>query len=310
MATLRGNLSALVEDLTPFLNEMIGGDFTPWPQMAGQFLNQETMTSGWTDIGTRSTLGAFSVKDEIGQQAEDQYIIGPQMRVAAIEYGKQVPTSRIALEDSRSFAEASSLLAGIAGDIRQRADDTKEILGHDLLNSTTGHTTPDDIALYHLNGHLNLQGDTFGNLNSAALSEASLEAAMIDLKQMTDDRGFPIFQTAMTLIVPQDLEFTAEKILGTDRAVGNNGAGTNMHQLNDINVVARAGLSLIVIPYLTDANDWFLQAGKHGLNWYNRESLHTWNDVDENRGIVTQGATFRSAIAASDPRGIIKSVVT
>jgi hypothetical protein len=310
MPTLRSNLSAFVEDLTPFLNEVIGGGFTPWPAMAGKFLNQETMTSGWTDIGTRSTLGAFSVKDEIGQQAEDQYIIGPQMRVAAIEYAKQVPTSRIALEDSRSFDEASALLAGIAGDIRQRADDTKEILGHDLLNSTTGNLTPDGIDLYSAALHVNLQGDTFGNLRTAALSEASLELAMTQLKQMTDDRGFPIFQQGMTLIVPQELEFTAEKILGTDRAVGNNGAGTNMHQLNDINVMARAGLSIIVSPYLTDANDWFLQASNHGLNWYNRESLRNWNDVDDNRGIVTQGATFRSAIAASDPRGIIKSVVT
>lgn len=301
MATLRSNLSALVEDLTPFLNEVIGGDFEPWPVLAGRFLNQETMTSGWTDIGTRSTLGAFSVKDEIGQQAEDQYLIGPQMRVAAIEYAKQVPTSRIALEDSRSFDEASALLAGIAGDIRQRADDTKEILGHDILNSNTGHSTPDGIVLYSAS-HKNLQDDTFSNIKSAALAETSLELVMTALKKMTDDRGFPIFQTGMQLIVPQELEFLAEKILGTDRALSSNN--------NDINMMARAGLSIIVSPYLTDPNDWFLQASKHGLNWYNRENLRTWNDVDDNRGIVTQGATFRSAVAAADARGIIKSIVT
>lgn len=303
MATLRSNLSALVEDLTPFLNEVIGGGFEPWPALAGRFLNQETMTSGWTDIGTRSTLGAFSVKDEIGEQAEDQYIIGPQMRVAAIEYAKQVPTSRIALEDSRSFDEASALLAGIAGDIRQRAEDTKEILGHDILNSNTGHLTPDGVVLYSI-AHKNLQDVTFSNKRTAALSETSLELAMTNLKSMTDDRGFPIFQTGMQLIVPQELEFLAEKILGTDRAVGQ-----TTHQLNDINMMARAGLSIIVSPYLTDADDWFLQASKHGLNWYNRENLRTWNDVDDNRGIVTQGATFRSAVAAADARGIIKSVV-
>ncbi len=300
MATLRSNLSALVEDLTPFLNEVIGGGFEPWPILAGRFLNQETMTSGWTDIGTRSTLGAVSIKSEIAEQAEDQYIIGPQMRVAAIEYAKQVPTSRIALEDSRSFDEASALLAGIAGDIRQRADDTKEILGHDILNSNTRHKTPDDVVLYSAS-HKNLQDVTFSNLKTAALAEASLELAMTALKSMTDDRGFPIFQTGMQLIVPQELEFTAEKILGTDRHLGDND--------NDINMMARAGLSIIVSPYLTDANDWFLQASKHGLNWYNRENLRTWNDVDDNRGIVTQGATFRSAVAAADPRGIIKSAV-
>ena len=304
MAILISNLSKFVEDRTPFLNDIIGGDFQAWPEVGSMFLNQKSMSSGWTDIGTRSNLGAFSIKEEVDEQAEDSYLIGPQMRIKAIEYGKRVPTSRIALEDSRDFKEASGMLAGIAKDIRVSADQTKEILAHDLLNSTS-HLTPDGIALFSAASHVNLQGDTFGNLlTSAALGEGTLEASILALDAMTDDRGFPIKKTAMKLIVPRQLRFTAERILGTDRGLFTAG---DTAAKNDINMMALQSLQLVVSPYLTSATTWFLQASEHDLNWYSREALRTWVDTDDNRGITEQGATFRSAIGAGDPRGIIKN---
>lgn len=295
---LRSTLSRFVEDLTPFLDEVIGGGFTPWPMIAGQFLNSKTMDTGWTDIGTRSTLGAFSVKGEVDEQAEDSYIIGPQMRVAAVEYAKRVPTSRIAIEDARTFEEASDLLMGIGKDIREAADNTKEILGHDLLNDASSYTTPDGVVLFSAS-HLNLQGDTFTNLASGALSETVVENMLLALKDMDNDRGFPIFQQGAKLIVPNALEIEAEKILQTERNLGTNN--------NDINVVAKRGLSLVVSPWLTSSTACFLQANNHKLNWYDRETGRTWNDVDDNRGIIEQGMTFRCAVAAADPRSIIKT---
>ena len=296
MAILRSQLDPFVKELTPFLDEVIGGDFTPFPAVAGQFLNQKTMSSGWTDIGSRSKLGAFEIKSEVGQQAEDNYLIGPQMRVAAVEYGKRVPTSRIALEDSSGFSEAAKILAGVGNDIRVSADNTKEILGHDLLNSTS-NLTPDGVVLYSAS-HLNLQGDTYTNILSGALTEANLEIAMLQLKTLTDDRGFPIMQMAARIIVPQALEYTAMHIMKTPGQIGT--------AFNDINLMSRENLSVVVSPYLTSDVNWFLQATNHGLNWYNRESGNVWNDYDDNRGIVEQGMTFRAAFGAADPRGIIK----
>lgn len=305
---LRSTLSAFLEDLTPFLDEVIGGDFDPYPMLASQFLNQKTMDTGWTDIGTRSTLGAFAIKDETAEQAEDNYIIGPQMRVSAVEYAKRVPTTRIAIEDARNYEVASGMLAGTGKDIRQSADNTKEILGHDLLNATS-HLTPDGIALFSAS-HVNLQGDTFSNLNtSSALTEATLEAAITDLKQMTDDRGFPISQTAAKLIVPIGaLEWVAAKILNSTLSTTVNQVSTTaITNVNDINVLARQSIQVVASPYLTSATTWFLQATDHGLNWYDRESSRVWNDADDNRAIIEQGMTFRSAHAAADPRGIMKN---
>jgi len=301
MAILRSQLDPFVKELTPFLNEVIGGDFEAFPAMAGQFLNQKTATSGWEDIATRSTLGAFEIKSEIGEQAEDNYLIGPQMRIAMIEYAKRVPTSRLTLEDSSGFSEAAKILAGIGNDIRVSADNTKEILGHDILNSTS-HLTPDGVALFAPTGtpHSNLQGGTYFNQLAGALTETTLESALTALKTMHDDRGFPIHQMAARIIVPQQLEWTVAKILGTPQTLGSNN--------NDINMMSRQNLSVVVSPYLTDTADWFVQATTHGLNWYTREAGNSWNDYDDNRGIVEQGMTFRSGIGASDPRGIIKSV--
>lgn len=298
MAILINNMSKWVEDRTPFLKEIVGGDFTPYPEVGSQFLNQKSMSTGWTEIGTRSNLGAFAIKEETDQQAEDNYLIGPILRIKAVEYAKRVPTSRIALEDSRDFKEAAGLLAGISKDIRVSADQTKEILAHDILNSNT-YYTPDGVVLYSAS-HLTLQQETYTNLAPGALSEANLEAAIKVLDAMVDDRGFPIKKTGMKLIVPLALRFTAERILGTDRKLGSSNW--------DINMMALQGLQLVVSPYLTDDDDWFVQASDHDMNWYNREGLRTWVDTDDNRGITEQGATFRSAVGAGDPRGIVKSV--
>ena len=297
MGILISNLSKFVEDRTPFLEEIIGGDFTDWPMVASQFLNQKSMSTGWTEIGTKSDLGTFSLKEEIGEQAEDEYLIGPQMRIKALEYGKRVSTSRIALEDSRDFKEAAGMLAGTSKDIRKSADRTKEVLGHDILNSTS-YLTPDGVELFS-DSHVNLQGDTYSNLlTGSGLGEATIEDAIVLLEGMTNDRGFPITHGGLKLIVPRQLRFTAERILGTDRQMGSN--------FNDINMMALQNLQLVVSPLLTSDTTWFLQAADHELNWYTRESIRPWTDTNENRGITEQGATFRCAVGAGDPRMMIK----
>jgi hypothetical protein len=302
---LRGNLSEFTEDVAPFMEQVIGKNFDPYPSIAGQFLNKKTMSTGWTEIGTRSDLGTFSVKQEVGEQAEDTYIIGPKLRVEAIEYGKRVPKSRIAIEDCQDFEHAAAMLGGVASDIRNAADLSKEILGHDILNNYTRYLTPDGIALFHANassdGHIDLQSTRYSNmLTSTALSESNLETAITKLKSFTTDRGAPIYQMPAKLIVPLALEWTAMKILETPLKT----ASPN----NDINVMSRQNIQLVVSPFLTSDTAWFLQAGSHELNWYDRETFRAWTDTDDNRGIFEQGATYRCAVAAGDPRGIIRCV--
>jgi len=296
---IRGNLSEFTEDVSPFMEQVIGKNWEAYPEVAGRFLNKKTMTTGWTEIGTRSDLGTFSVKSEVGEQAEDTYLIGPKLRVEAIEYAKRVPKSRIAIEDSRDFEEAAAMLGGVASDIRSAADLSKEILGHDILNNYASYLTPDGQALFS-NSHVDLQGASYDNLYAShALSESNLETLVTALKSFTTDRGAPIHQMPTRLIVPLALEWTAGKIMGTDKKLGDN------H--NDINMMSRQNIEIVVSPFLSSDTAYYLQAGSHELNWYDRETFRAWTDTDDNRGIFEQGATYRCAVAAGDPRGIIRA---
>lgn len=106
------------------------------------------------------------------------------------------------------------------------------------------------------------------NSGSTALSETAITATRLLMREYKDDRGELISVMPDTLLVPPELEKTAEIAVGTDRKVGSAD--------NDINFVNKLGLRVVVWDYLTDANNWFLidsQFGKQHLKWYERVPL-------------------------------------
>jgi hypothetical protein len=90
------------------------------------------------------------------------------------------------------------------------------------------------------------------NLGNAALSEASLTAAITAMRNQTDDKGNKIVVQPKYLVVPNELEWTARKLLQSAQVPGSAD--------NDANVLRDVGLQPIICPWLTDANDWYLIA--------------------------------------------------
>jgi len=99
----------------------------------------------------------------------------------------------------------------------------------------------DGIALFH--------GD-HGNLadSGAALNETTLSAARLAMRKQTGLSGDMIDVTPRYLVVPPDLETTAEKLLSTVQAA----------KTDDVNPFAR--LTLIVEPRLTSETRWYVAA--------------------------------------------------
>ena len=48
--------------------------------------------------------------------------------------------------------------------------------------------------------------------NSSRLNETSLEQSLIDIAAMTDERGLKIAARGVKMIVPSELQFTAERL--------------------------------------------------------------------------------------------------
>jgi len=90
------------------------------------------------------------------------------------------------------------------------------------------------------------------NLGNAALAEASLTAAITAMRNQTDDKGNKIIVQPKFLVVPNELEWIARKLLQSAQVPGTAN--------NDINALRDVGLVPVICPWLTDANDWYLIA--------------------------------------------------
>jgi hypothetical protein len=129
---------------------------------------------------------------------------------------------------------------------------TEETIAHNMLNNGfTTQTAADGLSLFNAS-HVTMDGsETFSNTPAvtADLTQASLEAAEIAIGNFPDERGQPALVKGKTLVVPVDQRFTAQKILQTSAEVDT--ANNTMNPM-------KGAYSLVVSPYITDPDSWFL----------------------------------------------------
>lgn len=101
--------------------------------------------------------------------------------------------------------------------------------------------------------HAEGESGTQSNKGTDALSAASLQDAVTKMSKFKDDKGKPLGIMPDTLVVPPDLKWTAMELIDSVFAVNTVSGKTD----NRKNVLA-GSMSVIVSPYLTDTNDWFL----------------------------------------------------
>lgn len=91
---------------------------------------------------------------------------------------------------------------------------------------------------------------------TTALASSTLEAAINELETRTDaTSGERLGLKADLLIVPTNLQFTADQLINSSLVI--DGSGTALQ--GNKNTLANR-LRVVIDPYLTDANDWFVAA--------------------------------------------------
>ncbi|MCC6446211.1 MAG: Mu-like prophage major head subunit gpT family protein [Armatimonadetes bacterium] len=101
------------------------------------------------------------------------------------------------------------------------------------------------------------EGGVQSNKGTAALGAASLQSAISAMMKFKDDSGRPLGIVPDTLVVPPDLKWTAMELLNS--AYYPESLGTASYQKLAANVL-QGSLELVVSPYLTDTNNWFVLA--------------------------------------------------
>ena len=183
---------------------------------------------------------------------------------------------------------------------------TKQVKAASILNNAfdSGTTYGDGVELCST-AHPLVSGGTNSNepATPADLNETSLEAAIIQIGNWTDERGLLIAAKARKLIIPSDLQFVATRLLQTEGRVA-----TADNDLNAIRSMSSVPEGFAVNHYLTDTDAWFLMTDvPNGLKHFTRSPMATSMDADFDTGNSRYKARERYSFGVSDPLGIFGS---
>ena len=118
-----------------------------------------------------------------------------------------------------------------------------------------------------------VNGSHVSNLGATALSYDNVVTARAAMRAFVDDRGELISVNPRMLLVPPELEATANEVINTYRGPNSQQPGTANYEAN---LLQDRGMSYVMWDYLTDSNRWFLldmDLAKLYLNWFDRVAL-------------------------------------
>ena len=168
------------------------------------------------------------------------------------------------------------------------------------LPTTNNFNSGDGVSLFNT-AHPTIAGTVKNTLTTQAdLNETSLEQSLIDIAQMTDERGLKIAARGLKMIIPSELQFTAERLMKSEKRVGTAD--------NDINAVRSMGMvpqGYVVNNFLTDTDAFYITTDvPNGMKYFQRAAIKTAMEGDFDTGNVRYKARERYSFGVSDFRGI------
>ena len=291
----------LVKELEPGLNALFGLEYKQYANEHSEIFDTETSDRAFEEEVMLSGFGNAAVKPE-GQgvqydDAQETFTARYTNETIALAFA----ITEEAIEDNLYDRLASRYTKALA---RSMAN-TKQVKAAAVLNNafTAAFAGGDGVELCST-VHPTLAG-TFSNelATPADLNETSLEQALIDIAAFTDERGLKIAARGMKMVIPSELQFTADRLMKSE---GRTGTADN-----DINAIKNMGMvpqGYVVNHYLTAAKKWFIKTDvPNGLKHFVRSPIKTSMEGDFDNGNVRYKARERYVFGFSDPRGVFGS---
>lgn len=289
------------EALAPGLNMHTFMSYRKHPEMYRRIMNVKPSRRAFEDDYRIAGLGPLSKKAELETTILDEPLKIGGKRIVNDTFALGVAISKEMRDDSMY-----PQILELAGMLGLSSYWTTELYGHDVYNnafSTTKYTTRDGKALCATDHDIEGTGSTYSNRANpdADLSEAGIEAAILNYELQVNERGMPIQLMARTLLIHPTFRMLAKRYLKSAGFPGGNN--------NDVNPLVDEGITAFSDPWLTDTDAWFLIAEPSELGvdfqWREQPDTKTWDDDDAD-------ATFhkirqRHGVGARDWRGIYGS---
>ena len=297
MAISRGQL---VKELEPGLNALFGLEYKRYENQHAEIYVTETSDRAFEEEVMLSGFANAAVKPEGSgvtfDNAQETYTARYTMETVALAFA----ITEEAIEDNLYDRLASRYTKALA---RSMAN-TKQIKAVDPLiqglPTTDNFDSGDGVSLFNT-AHPTIAGTVSNTLATQAdLNETSLEQSLIDIAAMTDERGLKIAARGVKMIVPSELQFTAERLMKSQ--------GRTSTADNDINAIASMGMipqGYRVNNFLTDTDAFYIITDvPNGMKYFERTPIRTAMEGDFDTGNVRYKARERYSFGVSDFRGI------
>ena len=267
MAQTRGTFTELHDNTDRTIFTLLGKEWKEIKPIWRRYFNVKSSQKRSELVLSVTGVGDIPEKPEGQPYATDIIRSGYQKEFLHTEFGLMFEVTQTALEDDRY-----DVLSDHAKWFMFSARVVQEKRAAILFNNGFGsETSPDGASIFSATHALKGGGTARNILSTAAdLSYTSLQQALVDWQRETKfEAGQQMMPVEnLTLIVPPELEFTAEAIIKSTLrpGVGDNDVNA-IRTLRDITVVKNV--------YLTDTDAWFLLAGNktHGFCSYERVPL-------------------------------------
>ena len=301
----------MLKELLPGLNALFGLEYEKYADEHTVIYDTDSSERSFEEEVKLSGFDAAPVKDEGNAISYDtaQETFTARYNHETIAMGFAITEE--AMEDNLY----DSLSARYTKALARAMSYTKQVKAVNPLNNgfTNSYQTGDGVNFFTASGdgvtggggHPLVSGGTNDNRPSTAadLNETSLEAGIVTIAAVTDERGLLIAARPRRLLVPPALMFTATRLLESDQRTATAD--------NDINAVRSMGAvpeGYSVNHYLTDSDAWFIVTDvPNGMRHFERTAMETSMDGDFDTGNVRYKARERYSFGVSDPLGMYGS---
>jgi hypothetical protein len=291
--------SQLVKELEPGLNALFGLEYNRYENQHAEIFPAEASDRAFEEEVMLSGFGSAPVKQEgagvVFDQAQETFTARYTHDTIALAFS----ITEEAIEDNLYDRLAARYTRALA----RSMSNTKQVKAAAILNNAQITTAigGDGESLIG-NAHPLATGGTFSNVlaTAADLNETSLEQSLIDIAGFVDERGLKVALNGTKMIIPKELQFTAERLMRSPQRVGTAD--------NDINAIVNMGMipeGYRVNNFLSDTDSFFILTDTpNGFKHFVRSPIKTAMEGDFDTGNVRFKARERYSFGWSDPRAV------
>jgi hypothetical protein len=292
--------SQLVKELEPGLNALFGLEYNRYDNEHAEIYDTESSDRAFEEEVMLSGFAGAPVKQEgagvVFDQANETFTARYTHNTVALAFA----ITEEAIEDNLYDKLAGRYTKALARSMSH----TKQVTAASVLNNaqkSSGYNGGDGVPLIS-NAHPLATGGTFSNVLATAsdLNETSLEQSLINISGFVDERGLKIALSGRKMIIPKELQFTAERLMKSPLRTGTAD--------NDINALRAMGMvpeGYRINHFLTDTDSFYILTDvPNGMKHFVRSPIKTAMEGDFDTGNVRFKARERYSFGWSDPRAI------